>query len=88
LIIINGKEYKINLDIKWGTEKLIKVVIDNPEHPNAEKYMTAIFKDILIPSPTAKELFNFRKSDVSGVFKEYIKEVNETNSDFKKKLSQ
>lgn len=88
MIIINGKEYKINLDLKWGTEKLIQEVMDNPTNPKNNKYMAAIFKDMLIPDPTAKEMFNFRMSDIKGIFETFDKELSETNKDFKKKRSQ
>ena len=71
MVNINGKEYKINLDLKWGTEKLIKRVMDNPTHPDADKYMAAVFKDMLIPAPTSKEMFNFRRSDIKRMFEEY-----------------
>jgi len=88
MIKINGKEYKINLDIKWGTEKLMRKVLNSPESPENDKYMSMVFKDILIPAPTAKEMFNFRMSDVRRIFETWTKESEDTNADFKKKLSQ
>ena len=88
MININGKEFKINLDLKWGTEKLIQKVMDDPTDPKAEPYMKAVFQDMLIPSPTNKEMFNFRRSDIERIFKAFGNEMKETNADFKKKLSQ
>lgn len=85
---INGKEFKVNLDIKWGTEKLIAIVMKDPSHPKAEQYMTAVFKDLLIPSPTVKEMFNFRRSDIQRIFEAFTEEMKGENKDFKKKRSQ
>lgn len=88
MLKINGKIYKINLDIKWGTEKIMKKVMDDPTNSDTQKYMEFIIKDILIPSPTKKEMFNFRKSDILRIFDTFTEEMSETNADFKKKLSQ
>ena len=88
MININGKEFKINLDLKWGTEKLVQRVMDNPQDPKVDAYMTAVFKDMLIPPPTAKEMFNFRRSDTERIFKQFAKEMKELNADLKKKHSQ
>lgn len=88
MININGKEYKINLDIKWGTEKLMRKVLNSPESPENDKYMNAVFKDILIPSPTAKEMFNFRMSDITSIFEAFGEESDDIDKDFKKKLGQ
>ena len=88
MLKINGKVYKINLDLKWGTEKLMKKVMDSPEDPKSQRYIEFVIKDLLIPSPTNKEMFNFRKSDVLKIFDTFTKEMSETNTDFKKKLSQ
>lgn len=88
MININGKEYKINLDIKWGTEKIMRKVLNSPDSPENDKYMNAVFKDILIPAPTAKEMFNFRMSDIQRIFEAFSGESGDVNADFKKKLSQ
>lgn len=88
MVIINDKEYVVNLDIKWGTEKLMNKITQDPTNPNNNKYMTMVFKDLLIPEPTTKEMFNFRRSDIKRILDEFNDEAKETNSDFKKKLSQ
>lgn len=88
MLKINGKVYKINLDLKWGTEKLMKKIMDFPEHPKAERYLELVIKDLLIPSATDKEMFNFRKSDIENILNAFTKEMSETNIEFKKKLSQ
>lgn len=88
MITINGKDYKINLDIKLGTEKLMRIVHKNPEHQKAEKYLEMIIKDILIPAPTNAEIFNFRMSDREKIFLQFAEEANEVDKDFKKKRSQ
>ena len=87
MIEINGKEYEVNEDLKWGTEQLMNRIQKDPQGPNVERYIKAILKDILIPDPTNKEMFNFRKSDIERIFKEYTKDVKDVNTDFKKKLS-
>jgi hypothetical protein len=88
MLEINKKEYVINTDVEWGTEKLLKKVIENPEDPKNEKYIEYIIQDILIPSPTHKEMFHFRKSDIENILKAFTAEMGEINKDFKKKLSQ
>lgn len=88
MIEINGKKYEINLDLKWGTEKLMKKVFEDPENPKNQNYLEHIIKDLLIPSPTAREMFNFRKSDIENAFKMFTEDISETNADYKKKLSQ
>lgn len=88
MIEINGKKYEINLDIKWGTEKLMKKVFEDPENPKNQKYLEHIIIDLLTPPPTAREMFNFRKSDIENILKTFTEDMSETNKDFKKKLSQ
>jgi hypothetical protein len=88
MIEINGKEYKINTDIEWGTEKLMKKVLDDPENPKNQKYLEYIITDLLVPTPTIKEMFHFRKSDILKIFKSFSEKMSETDKDFKKKLSQ
>jgi len=87
MININGKDYKINLDIRLGTEKLMRLVYANPENPKNPKYLDIVLKDLLIPSPTDKEIFNFRLSDREKIFKLFAEESSKTDADFKKKRS-
>lgn len=88
MVEINGKEYKINKDIKFGTQKMMGKIQDDPSNPNNMKYVEYILKDLLIPKPTSKELFEFRTSDIEKIMNEYSSEASETSKDFKKKLSQ
>lgn len=88
MVEVNGKEYKINLDMKLGTQKLMRKILDNPNDPKAQKYLEMVLKDMLIPSPTVKELFHFRFSDVERIFNNLDEDADKVDSDFKKKLSQ
>lgn len=88
MININGKDFKLNLDIKWGTERLMREVLKDVENPKNDKMMATVFRDILIPAPTAKEMFNFRMSDIYRIFEAFSEESTDTDRDFKKKLSQ
>ena len=88
MIKINGKEYKINMDMKWGTQKLLQKIRDDPLNKKNMKYLELIIKDILVPTPSQNEMFNFRNSDIETIFTEFGKDSSEVNKDFKKKLSQ
>ena len=87
MIEINKKEYEINLDVKWGTQKLMRKIQKDLENPDNDKYMEYIMKDILIPSPTNRELMEFRQSDVANALTRYSEEANNKDKEFKKKLS-
>ena len=88
MIKINGREFKINMDMKWGTQKLLKKIHDDPTNIKNLEYMEMIIKDMLRPQPTNKEVFNFRSSDIEKIFNELNEETAKTSKDFKKKLSQ
>lgn len=85
MLEINGKEYRINMDTRWGTKKLMKKINDDIRNLDNMKYLELIIKDLLIPSPTAKEMFNFRDSDIEKIFEEFSKDNKEVNADFKQK---
>ncbi len=87
MITINGKEYKINLDIRWGTRKLMRKIQNDLKNPNNEKYLEYIVKDLLIPIPSGKVMMEFRQSDIERVFKAFGEEVENKDKDFKKKRS-
>ena len=87
MIEINGKQYEVNLDIRWGTQKIMRRIENKPDNPDNMKYMEHVLKDILIPSPSAKEIMNFRRSDIERIFNEFAKDMKKTDSDFKKKRS-
>ena len=87
MIEINGKEYNINLDIRWGTQKLMRKIQKDLSNPDNDKYIEYIIKDILVPKPTLKEIMEFRKSDIENIFESFADEVEATNKDFKKKRS-
>ena len=88
MITINGKRYKINMDMKWGTQKLLKKILEDPENLDNLDRLEIVVKDLLRPKPTNKAIDNFRNSDVEKIFKEFSKESDDTNADLKKKLSQ
>lgn len=87
MIEINGKEYKINLDIRWGTQKLMRKIQKDIMNPDNEKFLEYIIKDLLIPKPTMKEIIEFRRSDIERIFNTFGEEVEEVDKDFKKKRS-
>ena len=87
MITINGKKYKINLDTKLGTRKMMKKIQENPEDPKNEDYIYDILKDLLVPKPANKQILEFRISDVEKVFKEFGKESEKLDTEIKKKLS-
>jgi len=87
MIEINRKKYKINLDIKLGTRKMMKKIQETPDDPENEDYIDDILKDILIPKPSNKQLLEFRISDVEKAFKQFGKDMEKKDIDFKKKLS-
>lgn len=80
-IIINDKKYRFNDNIRWGIYELITEKSDDP------KVIKLFINEILIPTPTAKERFEFKESDVLRIFDEYSKFRDEKNEELKKKLS-
>ena len=88
MVTINGKKYKINMDMKWGTQKLLKRMREDPENLENLNHLETVIQDILRPKPTQKAMENFRNSDIEKIFIEFGKEADGTNADFKKKLSQ
>ena len=66
----------------------MKKINDDPKNLNNMRYLELIMKDILIPPPTAKEMFNFRDSDIEKIFEALADDSKEVNADFKKKRSQ
>jgi len=87
MIVINGKKYEINLDIKLGTRKMMKKIQKNPENPKNEDYLEPILKDVLLPKPTNKQLLEFKISDIEKVFNEFSVEMQKLDTEFKKKLT-
>ena len=87
MIKINGKNYKINLDLKLGTRKMMKKIQKNPENPKNEDYLEPILKDVLLPKPTNKQLLEFKISDIEKVFNEFSVEMQKLDTEFKKKLT-
>lgn len=85
MIEINGKKYKINLDIKWGTQKKMMEIQKDPSDPDNVNLMEPILKDMLDPAPTNKQLSEFRTSDIERVFSEFSTEMDNLDTDFKKK---
>lgn len=87
MIEINGKKYEINTDTRLKTEKFMSRIIAKPNDPKNIDYMGHILKDILIPTPSTKDLGEFRRSDRENVFDLFTKEMQKTDKDLKKKLS-
>jgi len=80
-IEINGKIYRINSDVKFGIMELLD------ENPEDVKVIKMIIKDILIPTPSNEDMFDFRKSDIERIFIAFSNQQEEENKTFKKKLS-
>jgi hypothetical protein len=87
LIEINGKKYGVNIDTKLSTEKLIAKIMQDPENPKNMGYFEFIFKDILDPTPTNKEILDLRRSDREKIFNAFATEMELQNKEFKKKRS-
>ena len=79
-IEINGKVFSINNDPRFGVMELMQ---KSPENP---KYLRMFIKEILVPTPTAQEIFNFRKSDMVKIVEAFHKAEEEESNEFKKKL--
>ena len=81
-IVINKKEYKFNPDVRLGILELA----ENMDQISM-KHIKLILREILIPSPNAKEYFNIRKSQVTKIMEEYGEFMEQESSEIKKKLS-
>jgi len=88
MIEINGKEYELNSDITLRTQKLMGQIQRNPNDPKNELKVEYILKDLLIPSPSKKDLLDFRMSDIERVGNAFNDEMEEEDKEAKKKLSQ
>lgn len=78
-IEINDKKYKINEDPRFGVMELL---MKSPEDP---KYIRLFLKEILIPTPTPKEIFNFKKSDIVNIMSVFSDIEQEESLELKKK---
>ena len=87
MIEINGKKYEINTDTRLKTEKYMSMIMAKPDNPKNIDYMGHVLKDLLIPTPSTKELGEFRRSDREKVFEMFSEEMGKTDKDLKKKLS-
>jgi len=81
-IAINGKKFILNDDVRLG------ILIQVDKDPNNLDTIFAFFREILIPSPTNKEIENFRQSDMNKIFAKWKELQDEQVSETKKKLSQ
>ena len=81
-IEINGKKYKFNLDIRLGILELMEKT-----HLLNTKQFKIIAKELLIPKPTPKELFNIKTSDMKKIFSGFNKAMRGESAEIKKKLS-
>ena len=87
MIEINGKKFNINIDTKLSTEKLVARIMQDPENPKNMGYFEFIFKDILEPTPTTKEVLNLRRSEREKIFNAFADEMELQNKEYKKKRS-
>ena len=81
-IKINGKEFGYNLDIRLGILELM----DRAEDLGV-KEIKLVIKEVLIPRPTNKEYFNFKRSDTERIMKGFTEEMKRESAELKKKLS-
>jgi len=80
-IEINGKKFTINDDPRFGIMELMQKAPENPQ------YVRLFIKEILLPTPTAEEIFNFRKSDVINIIKIFQEADSEEAIEIQKKHS-
>ncbi|KKN18361.1 hypothetical protein LCGC14_0956530 [marine sediment metagenome] len=81
-IKINGKEYRFNPDVRLGILELA----ENVEKIHM-KQIKMILKEILRPSPNAKEYFNIKKSQLIEIMEQYGEFMEQESSEIKKKRS-
>ena len=81
-IELNGKVFEYNDDVRFGVIELMR------KDPEKLKNIKIFLKEILIPNPTAKEIFNFRESQIRNIIEEYGKFRTQDNIESKKKLGQ
>ena len=81
-IEINGKKYKFNSDIRLG-------ILEMMEKGDilTVKQIKMVLKELLIPRPTPKEMFNIRTSDSKRIFLGFTEAMGEKSAEIKKKLS-
>jgi len=78
---INGKEYKIIIDLTFGT---LEDSQKDPENPNTIKKM---LKEILVPSPSDAAIRKMKMSDIEKIMEEFKKLQKDKSTYYKKKLS-
>lgn len=81
-IEINGKTYRINEDIRFGVQYALQ-----KEPENLDNHFR-FFKEVLIPSPNQKEIFNFKESDREKIFDAWVEMKKQQTVEIKKKRSQ
>ena len=81
-ININGKKYGFNSDVRLGILELA----ENVENISM-KHIRLILKEILKPSPTQKEYFNIRKSQVETIMEKFNDYMEKESVEIKKKRS-
>jgi len=80
-IEVNGKLFILNDDPRLG------VLMELEKHPNSMDTIWMFFKEILVPSPTDKEIKRFRQSDLGRIFQAWGDLQRENIAETKKKLS-
>jgi len=79
---INGKEYEINLDVKFG------IIRKSLKYPNDPEIMVDFIKGVLKPSPSDDEIDEMSYSQISEIGLEVQDFFESKQSENKKKLSQ
>lgn len=80
---INGKEYKINTDITWGSYKALQKAQETNDPSGIEKAI----KEMLSPKPTQIQFDKFKMSHITGIIEKFAEMESEKESELKKKLS-
>ena len=78
-IKLNGKDYDFNSDLRLGVLEIME------RKDLSVKHFRIILKDILSPTPNAKELFNIRQSQIERVMKAFGKFMEKESTEIKKK---
>lgn len=78
---INGKIYTLNEDLRLGVLYMMQ------KKPEDFDVHMKFFKEFLQPSPSFKEMLNFKESDTEKIFKAYGDLKKAQATDLKKKLS-
>lgn len=80
---INGKEYRINTDITWGSYKALQKAQEISDPKGIEKAI----KEMLSPKPTQAQFDKFKMSHIMSIVEKFAEMEAEKETELKKKLS-